>query len=207
MSVLDNLSALKAGKIEAEMTTLDGNCPFAKLMGQGIVLWHDSIKGICMEESLRKYLLEASYLADLAYDYSNARSRLIKDHPEERADGEKLKSAKIILYWVQALKMMVPELAELGPVELSKVFGRVYSAVDEYSQNAKGYFDQVVNTIKNNKIKEESILLYLERAQEKWDKIVRTSRFDVKACLYETLLAFEVTARMFICLESAVKVK
>ena len=204
----DQFSSLQAGKIEAEMTTLDGNCPFSKLMGQGITLWHDSIKGICAVDSLLKHVLEASYLEDLSYDYSNARHRLIKEHPEKKADGEKVKNAKIILYWVQALKIMVPELAELGPTELSKVFGCVYSAVDEYSQNAKGYFDQVVNTVKS-KVKDERVLLYLQKAQDEWDKIqdARTSRFDVKACLYETLLAFEVTVRMFIYIEQSIREK
>ena len=201
MYCTDKLNPMEIGKLEAQATTLDGSCPFAKLMLSGLGLWHDTIKGVYKEPSLKKYWLQVAFLEDTAYAYSNYQHRLSKEEPN-KAESMKLKNARIVLYWVEALKLMIPGLCDIEPESLARVFGRVYSDVDEYSKRVEEYFGLLVKTVNEN-LKDERILSYIDSKQKAWDNM--SSRSLMEAYLKKTLLALEATAYTFIYLEQCNK--
>ncbi len=120
----EQMVAVKRGHIENEICG-DLAAPFVKLLGRGIWLWHDSVKGICRsiknqdaKDKADKFVLEA-------YNIENDKS----------VTNVKLKNAQIVKLWIEGLSPCFEEMAEDYDV-LRDIFNNdtSYLAIDQISQ-------------------------------------------------------------------------
>lgn len=120
----DQMIAVKRGHAENDIC---GNLatPFVKLLGRGIWLWHDSVKGICRSIKSQDAKDKADKFVLEAYNISNDKS----------VTNVKLKNAQIVKLWIEGLSPCFEEMAEDYDV-LRDIFNNdtSYFAIDQISQ-------------------------------------------------------------------------
>lgn len=133
----EQMIAVKKGHIENGICG-DLATPFTKLLGRGIWLWHDTIKGVCrsiksqeVRDKVDKFVLEA-------YNVSGDKS----------ITNVKLKNAQIIKLWIEGISLCFDEMAEDYDV-LRDVFANddTYFAIDQISQTTYKDFISLTDRI------------------------------------------------------------
>lgn len=134
----EQMIAVKKGRIENDICG-DLAAPFVQIMGRGIWLWHDSIKGVYRSIKSQTVKDQIKKFEDEAYNIS-------KDKSETNV---KLKTAQIVKLWIEGISLCFDEMAEDYDV-LRDVFNNdnTYLAIDQISQITHKDFINLTERIK-----------------------------------------------------------
>ena len=134
----EQMIAVKKGHIENDICG-DLAAPFVQIMGRGIWLWHDSIKGVYRSIKSQTVKDQIKKFEDEAYNIS-------KDKSETNV---KLKTAQIVKLWIEGISLCFDEMAEDYDV-LRDVFNNdnTYLAIDQISQITHKDFISLTDRIK-----------------------------------------------------------
>lgn len=120
----EQMVAVKRGHAENDIC---GNlaAPFVKLIGRGIWLWHDTIKGVYRSIKSQTVKDQIKKFEDEAYNIKKDKS----------VSNVKLKTAQIVKLWIEGISLCFEEMAEDYDV-LRDVFANdtTYLAIDQISQ-------------------------------------------------------------------------
>lgn len=120
----EQMIAVKRGHAENDICG-DLAAPFVKLIGRGIWLWHDTIKGVYRSIKSQTVKDQVKKFEDEAYNIKNDKS----------VSNIKLKTAQIVKLWIEGMSLCFEEMAEDYDV-LRDVFANdtTYLAIDQISQ-------------------------------------------------------------------------
>ncbi len=120
----EQMIAVKRGHAENDVCG-DLAAPFVKLIGRGIWLWHDTIKGVYRSIKSQTVKDQIKKFEDEAYNIKK----------DESVSNIKLKTAQIVKLWIEGMSLCFEEMAEDYDV-LRDVFANdtTYLAIDQISQ-------------------------------------------------------------------------
>lgn len=120
----EQMIAVKRGHAENDICG-DLAAPFVKLIGRGIWLWHDTIKGVYRSIKSQTVKDQIKKFEDEAYNIKK----------DESVSNIKLKTAQIVKLWIEGMSLCFEEMAEDYDV-LRDVFANdtTYLAIDQISQ-------------------------------------------------------------------------
>lgn len=120
----EQMIAVKRGHTENDICG-DLAAPFVKLIGRGIWLWHDTIKGVYRSIKSQTVKDQIKKFEDEAYNIKK----------DESVSNIKLKTAQIVKLWIEGISLCFEEMAEDYDV-LRDVFANdtTYLAIDQISQ-------------------------------------------------------------------------
>lgn len=120
----EQMVAVKRGHAENDICG-DLAAPFVKLIGRGIWLWHDTIKGVYRSIKSQTVKDQIKKFEDEAYNIKK----------DESVSNIKLKTAQIVKLWIEGMSLCFEEMAEDYDV-LRDVFANdtTYLAIDQISQ-------------------------------------------------------------------------
>ena len=159
--IKDQIVNLKRGELENKIA---GPCAsaFTWLMGRGIYLWHDTIKGVHDYVKNKEKLEKISKFYDEAWNLENDKS----------VTNRKLKTATIIKLWIEGLSLCFKEMSN-DYYALRKLIGidSTYRAIDNISINAEDALTDIMDTA-YDWIDDKNFLGYIDaRRQELRDLI------------------------------------
>ena len=133
----EQMVAVKRGHAENDICG-DLAAPFVKLIGRGIWLWHDTIKGVYRSIKSQTVKDQIKKFEDEAYNIKKDKS----------VSNIKLKTAQIIKLWIEGMSLCFEEMAEDYDV-LRDVFANdtTYLAIDQISQITHGDFINLTKRI------------------------------------------------------------
>lgn len=120
----EQMIAVKRGHAENDICG-DLAAPFVKLIGRGIWLWHDTIKGVYRSIKSQTVKDQIKKFEDEAYNIKK----------DESVSNIKLKTSQIVKLWIEGMSLCFEEMAEDYDV-LRDVFANdtTYLAIDQISQ-------------------------------------------------------------------------
>lgn len=133
----EQMVAVKRGHAENDICG-DLAAPFVKLIGRGIWLWHDTIKGVYRSIKSQTVKDQIKKFEDEAYNIKKDKS----------VSNVKLKTAQIVKLWIEGISLCFEEMAEDYDV-LRDVFANdtTYLAIDQISQITHGDFINLTKRI------------------------------------------------------------
>lgn len=134
----EQMIAVKKGHIENDICG-DLAAPFVQIMGRGIWLWHDSIKGIYRSIKSQEVKDKVDKFVTDAYNISKDKS----------ITNVKLKTAQIVKLWIEGISLCFDEMTEDYDV-LRDVFANdnTFLAIDQISQITYKDFINLTDRIK-----------------------------------------------------------
>ncbi len=134
----EQMVSVKKGHIENDICRDLAN-PFVHLIGRGIWLWHDSVKGICRSIKSQEVKDKVDKFVTEAYNIQKDKS----------VTNLKFKTAQIVKLWIEGISLCFEEMAEDYDV-LRDVFANdnTYFAIDQISQITYEDFISLTDRIK-----------------------------------------------------------
>jgi len=134
----EQMVSVKRGHIENDICRDLAN-PFVQLIGRGIWLWHDSVKGICRSIKSQEVKDKVDKFVSEAYNIQKDKS----------VTNLKFKTAQIVKLWIEGISICFEEMAEDYDV-LRDVFANdnTYFAIDQISQITYEDFISLTDRIK-----------------------------------------------------------
>ena len=142
----EQMVSVKKGHIENDICRDLAN-PFVHLIGRGIWLWHDSVKGICRSIKSQEVKDKVDKFVTEAYNIQKDKS----------VTNLKFKTAQIVKLWIEGISLCFEEMAEdlnISESQTMQLASLVMISVLKESDNST----RSITELKENLIKRIRIL-------------------------------------------------